>query len=118
MSNEVPNEVPQNEVPNEVPQNEVPQNEVPYPATLESGFEFYIFTCPHCEGTIIVHHNELNCRIFRHGALKANQEQMNPHCPKGECDRLVAENLIIGCGKPFRVEGEGVGAKVVVCDYI
>jgi hypothetical protein len=109
VSNVVPNVVPnelQNEIPNEV-QNEVPKTE----------FEFYIFTCLHCEGTIIVHRNELNCRIFRHGVFKANQEQMNPHCPKEECDRLVAENLIIGCGKPFRVEGEGVDAKVVVCGY-
>ena len=114
MSNVVHNVV-QNEVQNIV-QNEVQnivQNEVP-----KTEFEFYIFTCPYCEGTIIVHRNELNCRIFRHGVLKANQEQMNPHCPKEECDRLVAENLIIGCGKPFRVEGEGVNVNVVMCGYI
>lgn len=86
--------------------------------TLDPGFEFYIFTCPYCEGTILVHRNELNCRIFRHGVFKANQEQIPPHLCKEECDRLAATGLIDGCGKPFRVEGNGTDAKVVVCDYI
>jgi len=83
-----------------------------------SDFEFYIFTCPHCEGTIIVNRNELNCRIFRHGIFRHSGEQMNPHSPKEECDRLAAENQIIGCGKPFLVEGEGCEAKAVECGYI
>ena len=82
-----------------------------------SDFEFYIFICPHCEGTIIVHRNELNCRIFRHGVY-LNMQPMNPHTPKEECDRLVQTNQIIGCGKPFLIEGEGSEAKAVACGYI
>ena len=79
---------------------------------------FYIFTCPHCQGTIIVGHNELNCRIFRHGVYKHNGEQMPPHTPRGECERLAVNGLIDGCGRPFCVEGDGVNAVAVVCDYI
>ena len=80
--------------------------------------QFYQFVCPHCEGTIIVHHNELNCRIFRHGMYLQNMQPIPPHLPKEECDRLVACNLIAGCGKPFRVEGNGATATAVTCDYI
>jgi hypothetical protein len=80
--------------------------------------DFYVFTCPHCQGTIIVAHHELNCRIFRHGVYKHNGEQVPPHAPKEECDRLVAQNLIIGCGKPFRIEGHGPTAVAVLCEYI
>jgi len=80
--------------------------------------DFYVFTCPHCQGTIIVQQNELNCRIFRHGVYKHSNEQIPPHTPRGECERLVAENLIIGCGGPFRIEGDGPQAVAVVCDYI
>ena len=46
-----------------------------------------------------------------------------PHAPKEECDRLVAENQIVGCGKPFRVEDltDASGNRILIaieCDYI
>jgi hypothetical protein len=72
-------------------------------------------TCPHCEGSIIIHHGELNCRIFRHGAYRATMEPIPPHLPKDECDRLVLHDLIIGCGKPFRVNEDLIA---IACDYI
>ena len=78
---------------------------------------FYQVTCPHCQGTIIIYHGELNCRIFRHGAFIANGEPIHPHLPKDECDRLLQENLIVGCGKPFRIEGTA-DIIAVICDYI
>ena len=81
--------------------------------------QFFLFTCPHCAGTVQVFPDDLRCHIFRHGALKNGQGQMDPHTPKVECDRLVSEGLIWGCGKPFRVvysqEGEPYAS---VCDYI
>lgn len=80
--------------------------------------DFYVFTCPHCQGSVIVQYNELNCRIFRHGVYKHNGEQMPPHTPREECERLAQQGLIIGCGQPFRVEGDGAAAVAVVCDYI
>jgi hypothetical protein len=76
---------------------------------------FYLFTCPHCNGYIIVHRHELNCRIFRHGVYKDIIEPIPPHTSKVECDRLIAENLIEGCGKPFRINDS---MEAVKCDYI
>ena len=86
---------------------------------------FYELTCPHCNGGIIVEKNQLYCRIFRHGVYKANMQQMNPHMPKQECERLIQSNQIVGCGKPFRVVNgpnvngpNGIEKVAVVCDYI
>lgn len=80
--------------------------------------DFYVFTCPHCQGSIIVAPHELNCRIFRHGVYKHNGEQIPPHTAKEECDRLIASHAIDGCGRPFRIEGDGPSATAVICDYI
>lgn len=74
----------------------------------------YIIICPHCKENIIVNKNEINCTIFRHGVIKSNNQQMNPHTPKTECDRLFNENLIYGCGKPFKFNGTTLSK----CDYI
>jgi hypothetical protein len=44
---------------------------------------------------------------------------MDPHTPRAECDRLAAQDLIYGCGKPFRVTYDAAGVpRAVVCDYI
>lgn len=71
--------------------------------------------CPHCECCVLIPVKQTNCRIFRHGAIKATGAQINPHLPKAECDRLFSENLIIGCGKPFQLDVSNVA---VPCDYI
>ena len=75
----------------------------------------YLLTCPHCNTYVIVHNTELNCRIFRHGVYRDSKEPIPPHLPKKECDRLLSENLIYGCGKPFRVTES---MEAIVCDYI
>ena len=72
-----------------------------------------LVTCPHCQQLIEI--LAINCAIFRCGVYKANGEQLPPHLAREECDRVAAEGLIYGCGRPFRVEGEQVA---VVCDYI
>lgn len=74
----------------------------------------YMFSCPHCDATIIVNKGEVNCRIFRHGILKQNNKQMDPHSPKYYCEMLVRNNLIYGCGKPFKFNEDYVEK----CDYI
>ena len=80
---------------------------------------FYEVACPHCQGAIIIYQNELNCRIFRHGAYTITMEPIHPHLNKEECDRLVLENRIVGCGKPFRVEGNSnENIVAIICDYI
>lgn len=79
----------------------------------------YTFNCPHCDRVIQVLENEIACCIFRCGVYSNNFEQINPHTDKKECDRLVSEDLIFGCGKPFKFfitleEGKYVDK----CDYI
>ena len=74
-----------------------------------------VLTCPHCEGTIVVQRDELNCRIFRHAIYKHDGSQLNPHAPKEVCDQAVAADAVHGCGKPFRVNADD---KAEPCDYI
>jgi hypothetical protein len=62
-----------------------------------------IVLCPHCELNILVMENEIACAIFRHGTYKQNFNQINPHEKKEICEKLVEEDLIHGCGKPFRL---------------
>lgn len=71
-----------------------------------------IVTCPHCLLYVLI--EALNCGIFRHGILKSDNSQIPPHASKNECDSLIANDLIIGCGKPFQIVEENA----VVCDYI
>jgi hypothetical protein len=42
--------------------------------------EDLIVECPHCKDPVLI--QQLNCRIFRHGTLKHNGIQMEPHTPK------------------------------------
>ncbi len=76
--------------------------------------EYYVIECPHCHDKILINKKELNCKIFRHGVYKDNLKQINPHESKRECDRLFNNNLIYGCGKPFRFDGLNVN----ICGYI
>ena len=72
--------------------------------------------CPHCEDFIEI--NQINCAIFRHGTLKSNGHQIPPHLPKVQCDDLIKQNLIFGCGKPFRVNIEDGKLIAIICDYV
>ena len=57
---------------------------------------------------------QLNCKIFRCGIYKKTGRQILPHSKKVLCDKLLKNNLIYGCAKPFRF----VGKYVESCDYI
>ena len=59
--------------------------------------------CAQCEKLVIINKKDIDCKIFIHGILKSNGEQIDPHLNKEEYDRLFKENLILGCGKPFRL---------------
>ena len=76
---------------------------------------YIVVICPHCNGSILILEKEINCKIFRHGVLKSTKKQINPHLEKKKCDRLFAEGLIFGCGKPFRLNDD---MNAVICDYI
>ena len=78
----------------------------------------YVFECPHCECYVQVLRNEINCQIFRHGIIKDTKQGIPPHAPKELCDYLLANSLIDGCGKPFRLSFKDNVGYVEVCDYI
>jgi hypothetical protein len=83
-----------------------------------------IVTCPSCKEFIII--EQINCAIFRHGVLKNNYSQIGPHSSKEECDSFVNNDLIFGCGKPFKLEKQeeliddkiNIKYTAITCDYI
>jgi hypothetical protein len=75
-----------------------------------------IIICPHCNDFIII--EKLNCGIFRHGIMKNTIIQIDPHLDKNSCDKLLSENLIYGCGKPFQIIQNNNVYEVKICDYI
>jgi hypothetical protein len=81
-----------------------------------------ILECPHCNGVIIVLEKQLNCKIFRHGIFKKNGNQIDPHLKKEECEMLIRDKKIWGCGKPFKViesiKDQKKIYKAEICDYI
>ncbi len=79
----------------------------------------HTFTCLHCNEPFVVAHREFNCRILRHGVFKHNLQPINPHSSKEECDKLVLNHSIYGCGKPLQIiDNSGGGYQVIICDYI
>ena len=75
-----------------------------------------IIKCPHCEDFIEI--EVLNCKIFRHGVFKNNGQNIPPHSSKANCDSYITNNLIYGCGKPFKIIVDGDKYIVEICDYI
>ncbi len=63
----------------------------------------YIFKCCHCSQFFIIHKNDFNCKILRHGVYKNNLKPINPHASKQICDKLFNDKLIYGCGKPLLI---------------
>ena len=76
----------------------------------------FVVICPHCNLFIII--QEINCAIFRHGIFIKDNKQINSHSTKEECDNYTKNNLIIGCGKPFKIIKTNEEYKTIICDYI
>lgn len=72
----------------------------------------FIVKCPKCDQFIII--QELNCSIFRHAIFKNNFKQIPPHSSKKIINELINNDLIYGCGTPFKI----VDNKAILCDYI
>ena len=75
-----------------------------------------ILKCPHCNEYVII--EKINCAIFRHGILKNNLQQIDPHALKELCDFFIQNNLIYGCGKPFKVVFKNDNYETEICEYI
>ncbi len=71
-----------------------------------------VVTCPHCKEPVII--QKINCGIFRHGSIKKTGKQIKPHLDKTACEELIKNDMIYGCGKPFRI----VNGEAIVCEYI
>jgi hypothetical protein len=78
----------------------------------------FIIQCPQCGDFVEI--GEINCAIFRHAILKINFTQINPHASKKECEQLISNNQIFGCGKPFKIIFDDIDStyKTICCDYI
>ena len=62
-----------------------------------------VLNCPRCEIGIEISASELNCKIFRCGVYKHTYQQINPHSSLEECELLVRQNKIFGCGYAFEI---------------
>ena len=80
--------------------------------------EYIVIQCPHCKDSVLIYLKELNCHIFRHGIYKNNLKQIDPHLNKEHCDNLYQNNLIYGCGKPFKIIKKDEEYLSEICDYI
>ena len=82
----------------------------------------FVVECPHCFKPILI--EKINCAIFRHGILKSNGQQIDPHALKELCEFYVSKDLINGCGKPFQIilnpnsKDNDDKFIAIVCDYI
>lgn len=77
----------------------------------------FVVECPHCKEFILI--EETNCCIFRHGVLKENGVQINPHSSIELCTYYITNNKIHGCGKPFKlVKNDRQEVVAIVCDYV
>lgn len=76
----------------------------------------FVVECPHCKIPVLI--EKLNCAIFRHGSLKSDGQQIDPHSSKELCDYYIEKNLINGCGKPFKVKKDENNYVAIVCEYI
>jgi hypothetical protein len=72
--------------------------------------------CPHCKEYIII--EQINCGIFRHGILKSNLKQINPHSSEELCKFYIDTNKIYGCGKPFQIVEINNQYEITICGYI
>lgn len=75
-----------------------------------------IVNCPWCDCTIEI--EQLNCAIFRCGIFKESGNQINPHESQENCEQFSKNNLIHGCGKPFKVQYIQDYFIAIKCDYI
>ena len=80
--------------------------------------ENILFRCCWCDKYFVVAYPDFNCRIVRCGVFKETYVQIPQHLSEEECDRLVENQLIIGCARPLRIVGEPPSAVVEKCDYI
>lgn len=74
----------------------------------------FYFNCPHCDMLCQVAKKDIKCTIFRHASYKNSNEFVPPHACEKTCKKWIEDDLVYGCAKPFKFNGE----KVEKCGYI
>lgn len=85
---------------------------------MNNDLDLIIVKCPHCESYVTVLKNEINCAIFRHAIFKDTFIPIDPHSTLQECEKLLSENKIFGCAKPFQIKFINNIAIAFKCEYI
>lgn len=80
---------------------------------------FYEWSCPWCfqtglDSKVIVAETELNCRRMIHGVFKQGGQPVPPHASRVECEQLLQQSLINGCGKALQITAD---LKLVAVPY-
>lgn len=78
----------------------------------------YMFQCPHCKMHIHIAWNDVRCRIFRCGVYSDTLIPIPPHSTKEYGDRLLKQNRVYGCTRPFQMIETNGTWHVSACDYI
>ena len=76
--------------------------------------DIFYFECPHCMLLCQVPRSEIRCTIFRHAVFKRDSRFVDPHASKETCNEWLKNDLVYGCTKPFKFDGNTVEK----CDYI
>ena len=69
--------------------------------------DFFQFSCPSCNVTIIVAKKDIKCKKFICGEFK-NGKFVKPHSSKSTCDKLLTKDTINGCGMPIVIKKDHV----------
>jgi hypothetical protein len=59
---------------------------------------------------------KIKCGIFRHGYKRTTMKQIDPHAKESYINKLKEKGLLIGCGKPFKINKNTLEIKK--CGYI
>ncbi len=72
--------------------------------------------CPWCGLKFAVYEQDINCGIFRHGAV--NGQLLQPHASQAECEAALKQPGVEGCCKPIRVVKNNSEYHAEKCEYI
>jgi hypothetical protein len=84
---------------------------------IKYDIKMIITTCPSCQGDVIILEEEIACGVFRHAVYK-NGTDVGQHSSKEYMDGLIKNDLVWGCGRPFRLEKKEESYEAVECDWI
>lgn len=64
---------------------------------------FYCCPWPDCPMEFMIADSEIHCGIFRCGVMRGSGDQIAVHATKEQCQRMLAEEMVYGCARPFTI---------------